>query len=258
MNSRVEPEVICAPLSETAKSTGRRSARSPDGSSVSARISSSSPSRSSALVNTAWTWTWVASGHSIVSTPLARDEVEDRQRARARGGKGAEVITPDLARAVVDPLRPGPGLGPGPGRPVGQRSAVREQHPQHGRRRDPHASEVGAAVRELAMRAIDLAPLRRELEDRADLLRPERVHRPPARPAILQRAGGLARLPVARASLREPQHAARAPEAPTGARGLGDQPQQRRLDVGVDASGDRAYQPERVFPAAPRVRSPAP
>jgi hypothetical protein len=41
-------------------------------------------------------------------------------------------------------------------------------------------------VRELAVRAVDLAPLLGELEDRRDLLGAERVHRHPARPAILQ------------------------------------------------------------------------
>ena len=103
-------------------------------------------------------------------------------------------------------------------------------------------------MRQLAVRAIDLTPLVGQLEDRGDLLGPERVHRPPARPAILQPPGGLTRLPEARAPLRQPEHPARMSEAPPGARGLGEQPQKRRLDTGVDARRDRAYQPERVFP----------
>jgi hypothetical protein len=74
------------------------------------------------------------------------------------------------------------------------------------------------------------------------------MHRPPAGPTVLELSGGLTRLPVTRASLRQAEHAARPAEAPAGRRRLGDQRQQRVLDVGITARGDRAYQPERVFP----------
>jgi len=71
MNSRVDPDVICAPLSETASSTGWASAAAGSPTvSVSARISSSSPSASSARVKSAWTWIEVASAQSIVSIHL--------------------------------------------------------------------------------------------------------------------------------------------------------------------------------------------
>ena len=56
-----------------------------------------------------------------------------------------------------------------------------EQHPPHGGRGHPHPAQVRAAVRELAVRAVGLAPL---LEQRQDLGAPrseQPVHRRPAR-----------------------------------------------------------------------------
>jgi hypothetical protein len=72
MNSRVEPEVICGPLSLIASSTGR------DGSSTvgSTRPSwravtrSSSSSRSNASVNTTWIWVAVSSADTISAIHL--------------------------------------------------------------------------------------------------------------------------------------------------------------------------------------------
>jgi hypothetical protein len=72
MNSRVEPEVICGPLSLSANSTGR------DGSSTvgSTRPSwravtrSSRPSRSSASVNTTSSWVEVSSALTISASHL--------------------------------------------------------------------------------------------------------------------------------------------------------------------------------------------
>jgi hypothetical protein len=90
--------------------------------------------------------------------PLARDEVEDRQRVGPGLGERGQVIAPHLARPVLDPGRPRPLDRAHPRRPVGQHPAVLEQHPQHARRRHPHLAFIRAAVRELAMRAVDLAP----------------------------------------------------------------------------------------------------
>ena len=86
-------------------------------------------------------------------------------------------------------------------------------------------------MRELAVRAVDLAPLLGQREDRGDLLGPQGVHRPAARPAIFQRVGGLARLPVARAPLAQAEHAARPAQAPARAGRLSDQAEQRVLDI---------------------------
>lgn len=111
---------------------------------------------------------------------------------------------------------------------------------------------------QLAARTIDLAPLVGELNDRRDLLGPQRVHRHPARLVIGQQPQRGALLPVARAALGQAQHPARTPKAPAGRGRLGDQLQQRPLDPGLDAGWDAAYQPERVFPARPPARWPAP
>jgi GAF domain-containing protein len=64
---------------------------------------------------------------------------------------------------------------------------VSSQNAADGRRRDPHRVRVAAAVRELAMRAIDLAPLLKELKDRLDLLGTQAVQRPTGL-AVLQAA----------------------------------------------------------------------
>ena len=217
-------------------------------SSMSERICSSRPSRSSARVNSACTWTCgrLRAEHRV--DPLARDQIQDRQRARAGGREGGEVIAPDLVGPVVDPVRPRLARPRAPRRPVREHAAVREQHPQHRRRRDPHPAQVGAAVRELAMRAIDLAPLVGQLEDRLDLLGPS-ARAPPARPAVDRPAPRRRRACQCRARRSESpstRHAAR--QAPAGRGRPRDQLQQRRLDLGVDARRDRAYQSERDFP----------
>ena len=51
-----------------------------------------------------------------------------------------------------------------------QMKAVCSQNAPDGGRRDPHLADVAAAVRELAMRAVDLPPALEQLEDRGDLL----------------------------------------------------------------------------------------
>ena len=68
MNSRVDPEVICGPLSLTARRMGRRTASSTEGSarlSWWAATSSCRPSSSSASQNATWTWVVVSSPDTI-------------------------------------------------------------------------------------------------------------------------------------------------------------------------------------------------
>lgn len=74
------------------------------------------------------------------------------------------------------------------------------------------------------------------------------MHRVPAGAAIIELVRGGALLPTARAALIQAEHPARAPMRPALADGPLEQPQQRPLDVDIDARGDRAYQPERCFP----------
>jgi hypothetical protein len=56
---------------------------------------------------------------------------------------------------------------------------------------------VGAAVGQLAMRAVDGAPAFGHVEDRGDLLGQQRVHRMPARRPVDQGAGVAAPYPPA-------------------------------------------------------------
>jgi len=62
-----------------------------------------------------------------------------------------------------------------------------ERDAQHRRGRHEHLTGVGAAVRELAMRAVHRTPLLDQIEDRLLLRGQQPVHRATARIAILQR-----------------------------------------------------------------------
>ena len=72
MNSLVEPEVICGPLSLRASRIGRAGSSTVGSTSPSWRAptSSSSPSRSSASQNTTWTWVEVSSTETISASHL--------------------------------------------------------------------------------------------------------------------------------------------------------------------------------------------
>ncbi len=72
MNSLVDPEVICGPLSLKASSTGRAGSSTVGSTRPSWRAltSSSSPSRSSASVNTTWTWVEVSSAETTSASHL--------------------------------------------------------------------------------------------------------------------------------------------------------------------------------------------
>jgi hypothetical protein len=72
MNSRVDPEVICGPLSLRASRTGRAGSSTVGSTRPSCRAatSSASPSRSNASVNTTWTWVEVSSAETISASHL--------------------------------------------------------------------------------------------------------------------------------------------------------------------------------------------
>jgi hypothetical protein len=72
MNSRVEPEVICGPLSLRASSTGRLGSSTVGSTRPSWRAATSSarPSRSSASQKTTWTWVEVSSADTISASHL--------------------------------------------------------------------------------------------------------------------------------------------------------------------------------------------
>jgi len=74
------------------------------------------------------------------------------------------------------------------------------------------------------------------------------VHGVSAAGPVGELAGGGALLPTPRAALLQAQQPAAALKAPAAGGHAVQQLEQRLLDSDVDASRDRAYQPERVFP----------
>jgi hypothetical protein len=139
----------------------------------------------------------------------------------------------------------------------GSFSRVLERNSQQRRRRDEHPAGVGAAVRELAMRAIDDRPLVDELEDRLLLPSEDPVYRVGDRTTVGQ-AAGLAQLgaPAMRAHVGEPEYPACAGMRPAGAGRVVDEAQQLELDLRAHTSGDRAEKPERCLPRCSAMELP--
>src|SRR4051812_33088142 len=104
-------------------------------------------------------------------------------------------------------------------------------------------------MRELAVRAIDPAPLLDQVQDRLLLPDQQAMDRGADRRAVLQRAGlAQAGAPAVRAHVGELEHRARAHLRPAG-RGRGvDQAQQLELGLRAHTSPDRAEKPERCLP----------
>ena len=75
------------------------------------------------------------------------------------------VPTPQLVGPPLTPGRPRRLGGLGRARRAGQSEAVTCENAVHSRSRHPHAAQVGAAVRELAMRPVGVAPLVEEAHD---------------------------------------------------------------------------------------------
>src|SRR5664279_808716 len=99
------------------------------------------------------------------------------------------VVDVDRVLAIVRPLRERLALRMfHPSRPF-QNQPMSSQNAPDGGWRDPHQPEVAATVRELSMRAIDIAPALEQLKDRAHLLGSEPMHRAAAGPLIVQTGG---------------------------------------------------------------------
>ena len=117
-------------------------------------------------------------GREQVADPVAGDDVDDRVRDPLGAGEVGRVPDPDpvlfpgnlgkrrLRRSRAEPL-------------ARQRDPVLERDPQHRGGRDEHAAGVAAAVRELAMRAIDPDP--RSRSDRGSPAPPTPAARGPRR-----------------------------------------------------------------------------
>jgi hypothetical protein len=133
--------------------------------------------------------------------------------------------------------------------------AVCSQNAPDGGRRDPHQPEVAAAVRELSVRPVDLAPRLEQLKDRGDLLRAQAVQRA-SWPLVLQAAGLAPATPPPRPPLVQLEVAAGAAVLPAVGEGPVDQIQQLELRGRVDSARDPATQPQRSFPSASISRTP--
>ena len=178
MNSRVEPEVICGAV------VGDREQDRPSASST---VGSTRPSAaglddgeeafaSRASVNTISTWVEVSSADTMSAIHLRETRSSIDQYRHAGTGEVCRVVDPDwLGRYST---HSGHGLRTAaPGR--GRRVQVRpwRENASHRRRRHPHPVQVGAAVGELAVRPVDLAPLVEQRHDLGHLVPEQAVHR---------------------------------------------------------------------------------
>jgi hypothetical protein len=116
-----------------------------------------------------------------LGNPLSGDQVLDSEHCHTRGGEVRGVVDPDRVGGVVDPVREGlthRAAGP---RTRPEILVCQEQHSPHAGRRDPDPTQVGAAVGQLAVTALDLTPLVEQRHDLGRLLGQQAVHRRPAR-----------------------------------------------------------------------------
>jgi len=133
--------------------------------------------------------------------------------------------------------------------------AMCSQNTADGGRRYPDESQVAAAVRELSMGAVDIAPALEQLEDRGHLLGAQAVDRA-ARLAIAETVGIAPAPPPPRSTLVQLEIGAGAAVLPALSDGPVDQIQKLVLGGRVDATRDPATQPQRSFPSASINRTP--
>ena len=98
-------------------------------------------------------------------------------------------------------------------------------------------------MRELAVRAVGLAPLLEQGQDLLGLLRQEPVHRGPARSTVDQLAQCSAGEPAMDPDLTDLEHRSGSADRPPGLDRVVDQIQQAGLGGRVDAAWDVATQP---------------
>ena len=102
-------------------------------------------------------------------------------------------------------------------------------------------------MRELAVRAVGLAPLLEQGQDPLGFLRQQPVHRGTARCPVGELASGPAGDPAMGPDLAELEQAAGASDRPTGLDRFIDQVQQAGLGGRIDTAWDAATQPQPPF-----------
>ena len=104
-------------------------------------------------------------------------------------------------------------------------------------------------MRELAVRAVGLAPLLEQRQDLLGFLSQKPMHRRPARCPVGELAPGPAGEPAMSPDLSDLEHTAGAADRPTGLDRIIDQVQQAGLGGRIDAAWDAATQPQPPFPS---------
>src|SRR6478735_6676858 len=137
-----------------------------------------------------------------------------------------------------------PGRGSGRKKPV-----VQHQHPPHGGWGGPEPVQVGPAVRQLAMRSVDLGPLLEHRQDLGLLGRQQTVHRGPARSAVDEVTEPGAEHPPVRPDPTKVQDNRGRRYRPPLLDGPIEQLQQGGLGGRIDPSGDAATYPQPPFPS---------
>jgi hypothetical protein len=192
MNSLVDPEVICRAV--VAEGQQDRPAGVVTGGVDQAVLASldqlEQPSASSASVTTTWTWVEVSSAEETSPSHVRRTRSPGHGHRDPRAGEVGRVVDPDRPWGVADPVgewltdaAPRPGQRPQP-------QPLRSEHAAHAGRRDPYPAEVAAAVGQLAVGAVDLAPLAEQRHDLGDLVGEQAVHGAAARRVVVELVSG--------------------------------------------------------------------
>jgi hypothetical protein len=118
-----------------------------------------------------------------LTQPLARDQVFDRADRHPGAGEVGGVEDPQHPGPILDPVgeRLAHAAGGAGQRP--QPEALGRQDPLDAGRRHPHPAQIRATVGELAVGAVDFAPLMEQLDDLGDLLGQQPMDRTTARVA---------------------------------------------------------------------------
>lgn len=193
---------------------------------------------------------------SVSPTPLSGHDVQDRDRRPPCAGEMSEVVAPYPVRLPLQPVRPRCARDRLAWRIALQRKPFLGQHLPHRGFGHPQPMKVGAAVGQLAVGAVDLAPFGVQRHD----LRPLALQQPVQLRTVRHRtghrryrAGTPAQWSVTTSRHRRPPHGASCADSTPKPEGLprrspvGSHPRRHRPTRGRTRFGDGG-------PRAPRGR----
>ena len=191
----------------------------------------------SAWSNSTCTWVEVSSTDTSVSIQR-RETTSMMANADPLGAREVgRVPAPDAVRGPLQPVRPARLRCRVTDHRFGQHEPVSSQNTTERGRRDPHPPDVGAAVGELAVGAVDLTPLLGDGQYGVDLARCQGVQGDPARRPVLERADRAQPGPPAvHPIIRHAQQPARPGVRGAGGDRLVDQLEDRFLRLARDPS----------------------